>query len=164
MKGFDGLPVSVWREYFTLGGCGGPESEYFSSGGCAGPEMPAWLLTLFSSSDITSFSECVFLGGVPPFLCLLGVPFLKNLPLPFPPPPPYCLNGLPPDGLLCLVVCVVRVYTRMRSLSLFYTSGSNGSSSHSCGTPSCGQGSLLGCGSSHICHMTSFSEKTWLKH
>ena len=80
----------------------GPEREYFSSGGCAGPEMPARLLTQFSSSDITSLSECVFLGGVPPFLCLLGVPFLKNLPPPFPPPPPCCLNGLPPDGLLCM--------------------------------------------------------------
>ena len=100
MKGFKhGLPVSVWREYFSLGGCGGPERECFSLGGCAGPEMPAQLLT--SSSEITSFSKCVFLGGVPPFLCLLGVPFLKNLPQPFP-PPPCCLNGLPPNGLLYL--------------------------------------------------------------
>ena len=65
-------------------------------------KLPARLLTLFSSSDITSFSECVFLGGAPPFLLLLGVPFLKNLPPLFPPPPPCCLNGLPPDGLLCL--------------------------------------------------------------
>ena len=104
MKGFEhGLPVSVRREYFSLGGCMGPEREYFSSGGCVGPETATLLLTV-SSSEITSLSECVFLGGAPPFLPLLGVPpFLKNLPPPpFPPLPCCLLNGLPPDGLLCL--------------------------------------------------------------
>ena len=104
MKGFEHcLPVSVGREYFSLGGCMGPEREYFSSEWCVGPET-ATLLLMVSSSEITSLSECVFLGGAPPFLCLLGVPpFLKNLPPPFPPPLPCCLNGLPPDGLLCLL-------------------------------------------------------------
>ena len=88
MKGFEhGLPVLVRREYFSLGGCMGPEGEYFSSGGCVGPETATLLLTV-SSSEITSLSECVFLGGVPP--------------MPFPPLPCCLLNGLLPDGLLCL--------------------------------------------------------------
>ena len=31
--------MSCLREYFTLGGCVGPEMEYFSLGGCIGPAM-----------------------------------------------------------------------------------------------------------------------------
>ena len=46
------------------------------------------------------------------------------------------------------------VYVQQMSSALFYTSVSNGLSSHSCGTSDRELGTVLVDGSAHICHMT----------
>ena len=49
------LEPSCCEKYFTLGGCDGPESEYFSLGGCDGPER---VLSFVTNSIRFSFKRC----------------------------------------------------------------------------------------------------------
>ena len=58
--------VSCLREYFSLGGCGGPGSKYFTLGGCADPEIRIivnWLFEFLSNWSYLHFTFSYLVGA-----------------------------------------------------------------------------------------------------